>query len=97
MSRSICFAVHVPSSLSPERPAVGSNKLVRMANQIADNFNYGADREKAVAGVLDHLMRFWTLDMKRSIIELQRSGGTDLNEIAAAAVEALAAETGEPA
>lgn len=75
---------------------MGSNKLVRMANQIADNFDYGDD-DKAVAGVLDHLMRFWTLDMKRAIVELKRKGEAGLNEIAAAAVEALAAEIGEPA
>lgn len=76
---------------------MGSNKLVRMANQIAENFDYGADPSKAVAGVLDHLLRFWTLDMKRSVVEQQRQGDSGLNEIAAAAVEALAAEIGEPA
>jgi len=74
----------------------GSNKLVRMANQIADNFDYG-DRDKAVAGVLDHLVRFWTMDMKRSIIEQHRAGTPVLNEIAAAAVEALAEKVGQAA
>jgi formate dehydrogenase subunit delta len=74
----------------------GQDKLVRMANQIADNFAYG-DREKAVAGVLDHLMRFWTMDMKQSIVERHRAGGTDLNEIAAEAVEALAEKIGQAA
>jgi len=74
----------------------GSNKLVRMANQIADNFNYG-DRDKSVAGVLDHLMRFWTPDMKRAIVEQQRSGDIGLNEIAADAVTALAQKTGQAA
>jgi hypothetical protein len=68
-----------------------------MANQIAENFDYGKDQSKAVAGVLDHLMRFWTLDMKRAIVEQQKRGETDLNEIAAKAVEALADELGEPA
>ena len=74
----------------------GSNKLVRMANQIADNFDYG-DRDKAVAGVLDHLMRFWTLDMKRSIIDQHRSGSIGLNGIAAEAVAALAEKIGQAA
>jgi hypothetical protein len=73
-----------------------SKKLVRMANQIADNFSYG-DRDKAVAGVLDHLTRFWTLDMKRTIIEQHRSGDVGLNEIAAAAVEALSEKIGQAA
>ena len=67
-----------------------------MANQIADNFAYG-DRDKAVAGVLDHLVRFWTLDMKRSIIEQHKAGDIGLNEIAAEAVEALADKIGQAA
>lgn len=74
----------------------GSKKLVRMANQIADNFDYG-DRDKAVAGVLDHLMRFWTLDMKQTMIEMHRGGDIGLNEIAVKAVEALAEKIGQAA
>jgi formate dehydrogenase subunit delta len=74
----------------------GSNKLVRMANQIADNFAYG-DRDKAVAGVLDHLMRFWTPEMKQTIIEQHRGGDIDLNDIATAAIEALSEKIGRAA
>jgi formate dehydrogenase subunit delta len=74
----------------------GSNKLVRMANQIADNFAYG-DRDKAVAGVLDHLVRFWTPDMTRTIVEHQRAGSASLNPIAADAVAALAEKIGQAA
>ena len=74
----------------------GTNKLVRMANQIADNFAYG-DEAKAIDGVLDHLVRFWTPDMKHAIIEQHRSGKAALNEIAAAAVAALAEKIGHAA
>ena len=74
----------------------GGNKLVRMANQIADNFDYG-DPTKAVAGVLDHLVRFWTPDMKRTIVAEQCQGDIGLNEIAAAAIQALAEKIGQPA
>lgn len=74
----------------------GINKLVKMANQIADNFAYG-DQDKAVAGVLDHIMRFWTLDMKQTIVDLKTSGDIGLNEIAAAAIDGLAAELGKAA
>jgi hypothetical protein len=59
-----------------------------MANQIGDNFDTG-DRQTAVAGVLDHITRFWTLDMKKQIIAHQRDGNTGLNEIAAAAITEL--------
>lgn len=65
------------------------DKLVRMANQIGDNFDTG-DTPAAVAGVLDHITRFWTLDMKKQIIAHARDGKTGLNEIAAAAVAELA-------
>jgi formate dehydrogenase subunit delta len=71
----------------------GSNKLVRMANQIADNFDYGDDKSVAVDGVLDHLTRFWTPGMKQAIIEQQQAGDIGLNEIAASAIEALAKNT----
>jgi formate dehydrogenase subunit delta len=74
----------------------GSNKLVRMANQIADNFSYG-DRSKAVAGVADHLMRFWTMDMKRDIVGRQAQGDIGLNPIAAEAVAVLAKKIGQAA
>lgn len=74
----------------------GSNKLVRMANQIAENFAYG-DRDKAVAGVLDHLVRFWTPEMKRTIVEQKRAGDIGLNEIAALAIEALEQKIGQAA
>jgi hypothetical protein len=75
----------------------GTNKLVRMANQIADNFDYDADQSKAVANVADHLMRFWTVDMKRSIVEQRQSGDIGLNAIADQAVKVLAEKIGQAA
>ena len=72
-------------------------KLVRMANQIALNFEYGADKSKTVAAVLDHLTRFWTLEMKQSIIAYARSGGDGLGEVAAEAVTQLADKYGAAA
>jgi formate dehydrogenase subunit delta len=75
------------------------NKLVRMANQIAANLDYGKDREKAIAGTVDHLKRFWTPDMRRLIIEHYREGSNgssavavELSYIAARAVGRLAEE-----
>jgi formate dehydrogenase subunit delta len=66
------------------------NKLVRMANQIAANFDFGPDKAKAAEGVLDHLRRFWTSQMKAQIVERYESGDAGLNEIAAMAVQKLA-------
>lgn len=60
-----------------------------MVNQIAENFDTG-DQKAAVAGVLDHLTRFWTLEMKKQIIAHLNEGTTGLNEIAEAAIRELA-------
>jgi formate dehydrogenase subunit delta len=65
------------------------NKLVRMANQIAANFDYGPDKDKAVAGVVDHLRRFWTPDMRSAIIDYAKSDAAQLTPVAARAVAEL--------
>lgn len=66
------------------------NKLVRMANQIAANFEYGDDDAKKVAAVCDHLSRFWNSSMKAQLIQYRRSGDDGLTELAASAVDQLA-------
>lgn len=74
------------------------NKLVRMVNQIAANFDYGKDREKAVAATLDHVKRFWTPQMRSEIVEHYRQGSNgssevvELSYVAAKTVERLADE-----
>jgi formate dehydrogenase subunit delta len=68
-----------------------------MANQIAANFDYGSDRTRAIAGVLDHLTRFWTPEMKRAIVEYARSGNAGLNIVAAEAVAELGERYGATA
>ena len=65
-------------------------KLVRMANQIAANLDYGPDKDHVVAGVADHLKRFWTPGMRAKIIEHHARGPGDLSELASRAVEKLA-------
>ncbi|HEX7082128.1 MAG TPA: formate dehydrogenase subunit delta [Gammaproteobacteria bacterium] len=73
-------------------------KLVRMANQIAKNLDYGQDREKVVAATADHLKRFWTPEMRRQIVAYHLEGGDPagevdpLSELAANAVARIAEE-----
>lgn len=67
-------------------------KLVRMVNQIAANFDYGSNRDKAADSVADHLRRFWSPPMRAQIIEHARRGGTGLSEVAALAVDRLEGE-----
>jgi formate dehydrogenase subunit delta len=65
-------------------------KLVRMANQIAANFDYGPDKDKAAAGAADHLKRFWTPSMRAQIIDGYRRDMLDLSDVAKLAVAKLA-------
>ena len=67
-------------------------KLVRMANQIAENLDYGPNKERVVADTADHLRRFWSPPMKQLIVEHYRSGDTELSPLASRAVARLAAE-----
>jgi len=54
------------------------DKLVRMANQIADFFRPYAD-EKAIAGVQEHLRAFWTKRMRTALAEYAAAGGQGLH------------------
>jgi formate dehydrogenase subunit delta len=51
------------------------DQLVKMANQIADNFSF---HEDAVDRLADHLQRFWAPSMRRKLIELVDAGGDGL-------------------
>jgi formate dehydrogenase subunit delta len=69
-----------------------ADRLVHMANQIADFFG-SYPREQAVAGVADHLHKFWDPRMRKQIIEYVGTDGAGLRDIALAAIKKLAAET----
>jgi formate dehydrogenase subunit delta len=68
-------------------------KLVKMANQIAANSDYGPDKDKIAASIADHLTRFWTPAMRKAIIEGHRQHLVDLTPTAAHAVEKLVMPT----
>ena len=67
-------------------------KLVRMANQIAANLDYGTDKEKVAAAAADHLTRFWNSTMRAAVIEGHKKKLLDLSPVAARAVELLTAQ-----
>jgi hypothetical protein len=73
------------------------DKLVRMANQIAANLDYGPDKEKIAAATADHLKRFWNSTMKAAVIEGHGKKLLDLSPVAARAVEMLAEQQQKPA
>lgn len=68
-------------------------KLVRMANQIAANLDYGPDKEQVAVATADHLRRFWNSSMRAAIVDGHSRKLLDLSPIAARAVEILAAQS----
>jgi formate dehydrogenase subunit delta len=65
-----------------------TERLVHMANQIADFFA-AYPREQAVAGVADHLKKFWDPRMRRTILDHVQGGGAGLRDVALEAVRRL--------
>lgn len=61
-------------------------QLVKMANQIADNFSF---HEDSVDRLADHLQRFWAPSMRKKLIEFLDAGGDGLKPDVIAAVKRL--------
>lgn len=66
--------------------------LVQMANDIGNYFQSDPDRANGVAGMVDHLQRFWEPRMRRQIVAHLDAGGEGLGDIARAAIGQLAAQ-----
>ena len=60
------------------------DKLVRMANQIA-TFFHSKPREEGIAGVAEHINKFWEPRMRRQLFEMLDGGTEDFNELVVAA------------
>ncbi|TIS56098.1 formate dehydrogenase subunit delta [Mesorhizobium sp.] len=61
-----------------------SEKLVRMANQIAAFF-HSKPRDEGIAGVAEHINKFWEPRMRRQLFEMLDHGGEGFNELVVAA------------
>lgn len=70
---------------------MSAEKLVRMANQIADFFR-SQPEEAAVAGAAEHIRSFWNPVMRRQIYAHLDAGGAGLNPLALQALERLRAD-----
>lgn len=66
--------------------------LITMANQIGAFFESQPDRNEAVAGVADHLKRFWDPRMRRAVVAHLETGGEGLRDIVIEAVRRIATE-----
>jgi formate dehydrogenase subunit delta len=66
-------------------------KLVYMANQIGAFFAAQGE-EAAIAGVADHLRKFWDPRMRAQILAHAEAGGPGLAPLVAAAIARLKAD-----
>jgi formate dehydrogenase subunit delta len=64
------------------------DKLVYMANQIGKFFASQGD-DHAVAGIADHLQKYWDPRMRATILDHLARGGSGLEPLARRAVEQL--------
>ncbi len=70
---------------------MNAQRLIDMANDIADFFAAEPERAVAIDGVVNHFRRFWAPRMRRTLVAHVRAHGADgLSELAHAAVRRLA-------
>ena len=60
--------------------------IVQMANDIGNFFRAESNREIAVAGIANHINKFWTQRMRQKLLEYAHHGGTGLDELPRAAL-----------
>jgi formate dehydrogenase subunit delta len=65
-------------------------RLIAMANDIGRYFAAEPDQAAGVAGIADHLKRFWEPGMRHQIVAHLDSGGEGLEPLAKMGVERLA-------
>jgi formate dehydrogenase subunit delta len=68
--------------------AMSHDKLAYMANQIG-RFFQSQKPETAVAGIEDHLLKFWDPRMRRTIVAELAEGSIELDPLVRQAVERL--------
>ncbi len=66
--------------------------LVQMANDIGNFFRSEPDRKDAIAGIANHIAKFWTPRMREKLnAHLKAHGPDGLDELPLAALQHLAA------
>ena len=66
-------------------------RLIEMANDIANYFASDPDSEAGITGIADHLQKFWDPRMRRQLVAHVEAGGEGLSDLARAGVKRLAA------
>ena len=70
-------------------------KMVHLVNQIALFFQ-SYPQDEAVAGVADHIKRFWPVRMRQQLFDYVAGGGAGLHALVPPAVLTLTSPTDSP-
>lgn len=68
---------------------MSAERLVQMANDIGHFFKAEPQRADAIAGIANHIQRFWDPRMRRQILAHLQAGGEGLEELPREAVASL--------
>jgi formate dehydrogenase subunit delta len=69
------------------------DNLIHMANRIGDFFEAQPVREEALAGIADHIRKFWVPRMRTELLQaIDRGSATELHPVVAEAIAAHRAE-----
>jgi formate dehydrogenase subunit delta len=66
------------------------DKIVRMANDIANFYHSDPERDRALAGMVNHINRFWARRMREKLIKHAQEADSGLSEFSLAAASRLA-------
>jgi formate dehydrogenase subunit delta len=67
---------------------MNSEKLIRMANEIADFFRPYPEQQ-AVTGIRDHLVAYWTRKMRETVLAHADHGGEGLDPLVVKALRSF--------
>jgi formate dehydrogenase subunit delta len=71
----------------------GAAHLVKMANDIGHYFRAEPVREDAIAGITNHIVRYWTKRMREKIAaHIRQAGDADLDDLPREALRRLIAQ-----
>jgi formate dehydrogenase subunit delta len=66
--------------------------LVKMANDIGNFFRAEPVREDAIAGIANHISKYWTKRMREKLAAHVKLGDADLDELPREALQRLSAQ-----
>lgn len=68
-------------------------RLIKMANDIGDFFKAEPERAEAIAGIANHIQRFWEPRMREQILEYVAKDGSELAELVREALKNVQVKT----